>query len=440
MIGSALLALGVYTRGTETWARKRLGGTGLPTRAVIMPLASDSKSKDGLNVHAACLDEIHEHRDGSMWDVLETGMGARSQPLLNAITTAGFNAGSFGARKHREFAELIDPETDLTDDHTFIYIAALDAANESEALKLVFEGGEQEWLKANPSLGAIPPLGRDLARMVEQVRRRREGIKNLLVKRFNFWVGAAEGWLDLAAWNACPESDGDPLAWRTRMLEELAGEVCFAGLDLAATKDLTALVLWFPDVNPPVVLPWFWIPDEALHLRMEEDRVPYDAWIRDGFLETTPGEMTDYDHILAALLGSEDEDGERSPGLLEHFQVERLAIDPKEATSLMTKLDKAGFDRAVVCNQSVSNMNEPSKTLESMVIRRSFRHGGNPVLRWNAGNATVKRYLNGHIRPIKESKTSRIDGIVAFVFAIWRAAIEGVERGSVYEERGVIMI
>ena len=205
------------------------------------------------------------------------------------------------------------------------------------------------------------------------------------------------------------------------MLDALAGETAYAGLDLASTEDLTALVLVFPFASWAVV-PWFWLPSEALGPeRDHRDRVVYDEWTRHGFIEATDGDSIDYERIFRALLE-----------LARRFHLARVAVDPWNARHMTTRLVDAGLD-VVEVPQGFAHLSAPSKLLESQVRRAELAHGANPVLRWMAGHVRAKENADGAIRPIKEKRGQRIDGIVALVMALGQATTSPEARRSVYE-------
>jgi len=193
---------------------------------------------------------------------------------------------------------------------------------------------------------------------------------------------------------------------------------CYGGLDLSTKVDISALALWFPEVA--TMLLRFWCPGDRIVPRSKKDRVPYDAWERDGWLTATDGNVIDYDVIRADV-----------KALAERFQIEELAYDPWNATQLATQLAEDGFTM-VETRQGMKSLSEPSKEFESLIVSRKIRHGGNPVLRWMVSNVGKKQDENENIRPVKTSDKLRIDGVVAGIMALSRS-ITNNSGASTYE-------
>ena len=250
-----------------------------------MPLSSDSSTMDGLNVHGAIIDELHAHKTRGVVDVLDTATGARRQPLLFEITTAGYDRHSICFEHHDYAIKLL--EGVLQDDSWFAFIAAADEGDDWT--------DPQVWRKANPSFG-LSVKEDDLARKAEKAIAL-PGAQNAFRRmHLNEWTEQAERWIDLAAWDAC----AGPVD-----LEALRGKTCFGGLDLSTTTDVTALAWVFPPEHDDGlwhVLSRYFVPEENLRKRAERDRVPYDLWTRQGFIEATPGNVVDYGAIEQRIL------------------------------------------------------------------------------------------------------------------------------------------
>jgi phage terminase large subunit-like protein len=250
------------------------------TASRFMPLSSDSSTMDGLNVHGAIIDELHAHRTRNVVDVLETATGARRQPLLFEITTAGYDRHSICFEHHDYSIKVL--EGTVPDDSWFAFIAC---ANEDDDWT-----DPEVWRKANPNFG-LSVKEDDLARKAEKAIAL-PGAQNAFRRmHLNQWTEQAERWIDLAAWDAC----AGPVA-----LELLRGRPCFGGLDLSTTTDVTALAWVFPPEDDDGlwrVLSRYFVPSENLRKRAERDRVPYDLWAAQGFIEPTPGNVVDYGAI-----------------------------------------------------------------------------------------------------------------------------------------------
>lgn len=375
------------------------------------PLGRDADSMDGLNVHGAIIDELHAHATGDVWDVLETGTGSRRQPLMLAITTAGHNRQSICYQFHDYTEKILSGIVE--DDGWFGVIYALDR-DENGAM----ENWEDEavWGKANPNLGVSKHLD-DLRGKAERAKAMPSRLNAFLQKELDEWTQASQRWIAPEVWARCN--------WGPVTEAGLAGRKAYGGLDLSSTLDVTALAWVFPGDGPWPVVVRMWIPEENVEERVRKDRAPYDAWVRAGVLRTTPGNVVDYDFILAQV--RED---------MTAFKVEELAFDPWNATSVSNALVKESAPM-VEFRQGFISMNPAMKALEVGLKQRSFNHGGHPGLAWMADNLVATRDASNNMKPDKAKSTERIDGVVALVMAYYRATLGGGGADSVYEERGI---
>ena len=372
-------------------------------------ISAEAYSKHGFNASVVIYDELHCAPNRELWDVLSTSQGARSQPLMIAITTAGYDRNSIlwelyaHAKKVAETPEL---------DPTFLpilYEAPIDADWTDERV----------WKRANPALGDF--------RSIEEMRVAAQRAKSIPAQQNTFrrlylnqWTEQAERWLDMATW----DRGKTPVD-----AESLKGRPCYAGLDLASTRDLTALTLVFPDDDGGYdALPFFWVPEGTMQQRVKRDRVPYDQWAADGFIATTQGDVCDYDAIR-----------ERIRELSETYDIREIAYDRWGATQLSQNLTSDGFT-VIPFGQGYASMSPPTKELLKVVLERRFRHGGHPVLRWMASNLVVATDAAENVKPEKAKSTGRIDGIVAGIMALDRATRHVPKRKSSYDERGVMAV
>jgi phage terminase large subunit-like protein len=360
----------------------------------FMPLSSDSSTMDGLNVHGAIIDELHAHKTRGVVDVLDTATGARRQPLLFEITTAGYDRHSICFEHHDYSIKVLDGV--LPDDSWFAYIAAADEGDDWTDPKV--------WRKANPNFG-ISVKEDDLARKAEKAIAL-PGAQNAFRRlHLNQWTEQAERWIDMAAWDAC----AFPVD-----LEQLRGRPCFGGLDLSTTTDVTALAWIFPpghDGELWRVLSRYFVPEDHLRKRAERDRVPYDLWTRQGFIEATPGNVVDYGAIEQRI---------RADAAL--FDVKEIAYDPWNATHIALRLQEEGA-KMIEFRQGFRSMAAPTRELEKLIVSQKLAHSGNPVTRWMAANVAVAQDPAGNLKPAKDKSTERIDGIVALIMAIGRAML-----------------
>jgi phage terminase large subunit-like protein len=380
------------------------------TASKYEPVGRDADTMDGLNVHCAIADELHAHRTSEVWDVLETGMGARRQPLLLAITTAGFNQASF-CYSMRKYATAVLDQV-IQNDAFFTMIFTLDEDDDP--------WDERNWIKANPNLGVsvyLPEL-RNLAAKAKELP---SSLNSFLVKRLNIWTTSAEHWIHPDRWRACAGSVDEAA---------LVGRVCYGGLDLSSTQDLTALVWVFPPTwDDPLyrVLCRFWAPESAIQERSRSQRVPYDVWMRNGLITPIPGEVIDYAYIYEQI----EQDVAR-------FQVREIGYDRYQAAEIYVRLANAGLTMVQIA-QTTGGMNGGMRVLEHLIAGRLLAHGDHAVLTWNIHNVVVYQDSNGNIKPDKRKSTEKIDGAVALVMALGRATLhDAAASSSMYDDPGIV--
>jgi phage terminase large subunit-like protein len=378
------------------------------TASKFEPLGADSDTMDGLNIHGAIVDEIHAHKTRDVWDKLDTGTGARRQPLMFGITTAGYDRQSLCWTLNEYTKKILDRVVE--DDSFFGLIFTLDDGDDWQ--------DETTWIKANPNLGVSKKLD-DLRRKAERAKEMPSAQNSFLRLELNVWTQSETKWMPIEHWRQC----GVPLDY-----SKLAGRKCYAGLDLSSTSDLTAWVLVFPPLpgeDVYLVLPRFWIPEDNLQKRVHDDRVPYDVWLRGGFLNATPGNVIDYDYIF----GQVERDAKE-------FKIEEIAFDRWGAARVINVLQSKGLT-CVEFGQGFASMSPPMKELERLVMSHKIAHGNNPVLNWMADNVVINLDAAGNIKPDKEKSREKIDGIVAMVMGLDRAMRNNGAVLSVYEGRGV---
>ena len=278
------------------------------------------------------------------------------------------------------------------------------------------------WFKANPSLGVT--VGIDKVQAACESAKQNPGEENAFRQlRLNQWVKQAVRWMPMDRWDQC---DGDV------DVDELEGRVCYGGLDLSSTTDITAFSLVFPprnDKEPYYILPYMWIPDESMERRVLRDHVPYDIWARQGFLQTTEGDVVHYDFIEKFI-----EDAGKK------FNIQEIAYDRWGAVQMAQDLEGMGFT-VVPFGQGFKDMSPPTKELMKLTLERRIAHGGHPVLRWMMDNVMITRDPAGNIKANKEKSTEKIDGVVATIMALDRAIRCGANpRESVYDKRGILFM
>lgn len=406
----------------------------LPTASWFRPLSADASKMDGLNVHLAAVDEVHEHPGPEIIQKLNTATGARRQPLIVEITTAGYDRHSV-CRQHHEFSVKALEGTVPVEaaDSWFAYIATIDEGDDWTDADV--------WVKANPSLGVTVKMD-DLKRQIDEAREmpaQQNAIRRL---RLNEWTEQVTRWLDMDVW----AEGGPPTAtdWQivrddlADLEQKLLGYECYGGLDLARVNDLSAFVLLFPPTGDPalgaladkwITLCRFWVPEEDILRRGKRDRVPYATWRDQGFLTATPGNATDFAFVEAEIIA-----------LAARFDLRELAYDRTFAGEIVQHLQDEGLN-LVQFGQGFLSMAAPTAELERLSVSRKLWHGGHPVLRWNASNVAVRHDPAGNIKPDKERSSERIDGIVATCNALGRALLRDINAGrSVYDNRGILVL
>ena len=381
-----------------------------PTNSFYQVLSAEAYTKHGLNVHAVIFDELHSQPNRELFDVMTKGSGdARTQPLFFLITTAGTDRHSVCFEQHQKAEDIlcgrkIDPTF-----YPVIYGASDDADWTSEEV----------WYQANPSLGHTIDISK--VRNACLSARDNPAEENIFRQlRLNQWVKQSTRWMQMEKWDAC----GFPVDER-----ELLGRECYGGLDLSSSIDITAFVLVFPprdDTEKYIFLPYFWIPEENMVRRVRRDHVPYDVWEKQGFLETTEGDVIHYGFIENFI-----------DNLGKKFHIKEIAFDRWGAVQMVQNLEGLGFT-VVPFGQGFKDMSPPSKRLMELVLERNVAHGGHPVLRWMMDNIFVRTDPAGNIKPDKEKSTEKIDGAVAAIMALDRAVRHGGSTGSVYDERGIL--
>lgn len=329
---------------------------------------------------------------------METAMGARRQPLLVEITTAGYDRESICWRHHELSLRILDPKSDYEDDSWFAFVAGLDERDDWRT--------EAAWRKANPNYGvSVKPDW--IARMCKKAEALPAAQNAFRQKNLDEWLTTSVRALDMAWWDREPmEAPIDE--------EALRGRECFAGLDLAKVGDVSALALLFPPQEPGElwkVVCRFWIPQDDIILRSHRDRVPYDRWQDAGLVIATPGDVTDYDFIEAEVLE-----------LAGKYQIRELAYDQTFAGQLAQHLEAEGVTM-VAMSQGFATMCWPTGEFMRKVKGGELQHGKNPVLRWMADNLVVRRGVTGDTVPDKKRSREKIDGVVALILAIARAIV-----------------
>ena len=384
-----------------------------PTNSFYQVLSAEAYSKHGFNVHGVVFDELHSQPNRKLYDVLTKGSGdARMQPLFFLITTAGTDTHSICYEVHQKAQDIIDGRK--IDPTFYPVIYGADDTEDWTSPKV--------WKKCNPSLGET--IGMDKVKTACESAKQNPGEENSFRQlRLNQWVKQAVRWMPMDKWDKCAFAANE---------EQLQGRVCYGGLDLSSTTDITAFVLVFPPLDEEdkyIILPYFWIPEDTLDLRVKRDHVPYDVWQRQGYLQTTEGNVVHYGYIEKFI-----------EKLGKKFNIREIAFDRWGAVQMVQNLEGMGFT-VVPFGQGFKDMSPPTKELMKLTLEQKIAHGGHPVLRWNMDNIFIRTDPAGNIKADKEKSTEKIDGAVATIMALDRAIRCGNDTSeSVYNNRGILFI
>lgn len=376
-------------------------------------LSSDGETKHGFVPHGVISDELHVWGPlgKPLMEAIETAFAklARRQPLHLMITTSDFRRDSVCNDKH-DYARMV--RDGKADDPSFLPVLyELDDGDDWQ--------DESVWHKANPNLGVTvdtEALRREFTKAKEQPSYE-NSFKRL---HLNIRTESDVRWLPMDRWHACPPLDVDALK----------GKRCWGGLDLASTRDITAMVLAFRlDDGTVALLPRFWVPRDVMTDKSRHrDRQHYQGWIDKGYILTTPTVgKTDYDYIRADI-----------NAMRKLYKIQEIAYDPWNAEQVAGQLDKDGASMVKVA-QGKAQLTAGAKEFEALVATSQIRHGSNPVLDWMAGNVSVESDAAGNIRPAKDKSLGKIDGIVAAVMAVGRLIVS-VKANTVYAERGLVVL
>ena len=374
-------------------------------------LSAEVGGKHGFSVSGLVFDEIHTQPNRQLYDVLTKGSSdARQNPLHFIITTAGNDRHSIAYELHTKAVDILEGRRVDPTFYPVVYGLKDDEDWEDEA----------NWYKVNPSLGYTV----DIERLRDAYREAKQNPADEITfkwLRCNMWVSSTVAWIP----DVIYMRGNEPID-----MDALAGRDCYAGLDLSSTGDITALVLIFPprdEEEKYVLLPYFWIPEETIPRRVKANSVPYDIWEKQGYIMSTEGNVIHYDFIEKFIMD-----------LSEKYHILEIAVDRWNATQMIQNLEGEGFT-IVPFGQGFSSMSAPTKEFYRLLMEGRIIHGGNPVLRWMAGNVVIDTDPAGNIKVTKAKSKEKIDGIVAAIMALDRCIRQEVQSVSVYDERGLLV-
>ena len=365
---------------------------------VFMPVSSDYDKLDGRNPSGALLDELHKHSTRGIYDVMKSAQGARDQPMLCSVTTAGNNRQSICWEIHEIARQILEGR--IEDDSFLCYITCADEKDDWQ--------DPEVWWKANPNLG----VSVDYDYIESECKRAADSPayqNTFRNQQLNQWTQQESRWLDMNSWDRCAGNYN---------AESLEGRMCYGGLDLATTVDLAAFVLVFPpdgEGDPYRFLPWLWLPEENMVERSRVDRVPYEQWVREGVITATPGNYIDHNRIVADIVK-----------LKERFNILEIAFDRWGAAAVQSHLQDAGL-AMVQFGQGYASMSPAMSDLLRLVLNQGIVHPEHPVMNWMADNMVVTQDPAGNVKPDKSKSREKIDGMVALLMALGRAIVNSAE-------------
>lgn len=376
----------------------------------MVPINAKASTQDGLNPHCTIMDELHAHKSRELFDVLKSARGARRNPLSVYITTAGYNILGVCYEQHKFTAQIMDKI--IVADHYFGIIFSIDELDDPL--------NEAVWRKANPGWDRMNQ--KEFRSYALEARHSTEAMFEFKTKRLNVWTTAKNGFINIIKWQQAKHAID---------LNRLKDLPCWGAFDLAAVSDLNAFVLVWLDGDTVYVWARFYLPEDAIDPRTEKNGIPYRTWVEKGFIQTTPGNVTDYGYIQKDIEAA-----------LKEFKIKSIAYDPWQAQDMANRLMAEGAPM-IEFRQGTSSYNAPMREVERLVLSLKLAHGNNPVLTWNASNVVARRDVNENIAPNKKESFEKIDGFVAMTMAVGiMMRNEGgmVEGESVYATRGIVEV
>lgn len=373
----------------------------LKSCSIIKPMSKeDRKTGDGYNPQCGIIDEYHAHETSEMYDIIESGMGARSEPLMMIITTAGFDLSKPCYRvEYKYVSRILDPDDPTENDNYFVMINELDKDDDVK--------DESNWAKANPILASYENGVQYLRRQLKMALDVPEKMRNFLTKNMNIWVDAKDdGYMDMSKWKQCVTKEFD-----------LKQYPLWIGIDLSTTTDLTSIGMIFklPD-NKYAVKQHSFMPEDKLRERINSDRVPFDLWEEQGYLTTTPGAVVDYSFVEQYILDMDNQG----------YDIQEINYDKWNATHFSQIMEDHGFTMVEI-PQSIRYLTNSTKEFRSSVFNKQVMQFDDPLLAWAVGNAVQKQDAQENIMLDKSKSTERIDPIAAIINAFDRAVAGGAK-------------
>jgi phage terminase large subunit-like protein len=385
------------------------------SRSIIRPLSKeDKKTGDGLNPQCGIIDEYHAHETDEIYNILDSGMIARAQPLLMIITTAGTNLNNPCYRSEYQYvSRLLNPNDPVENERYFAMVNELDKDENGNLIDDIKD--EKVWLKANPIAASYPEGIENIRAKLKEALEKPGKMDDFLTKNMNVWINKREqAYISVDRWASCG----------TEKLPDISGLDAYVGVDLSSTTDLTSVSIEIPlDDGKFVVLSHSFIPEEKLDERIKTDKMPFDQWVRQGWITATPGAVVDYTFVREYIKSIEEKYG---------VLVKEICYDKYNARHLMQELEADGFT-TVEIPQGIRYLTEPTKNFRTKVFEKKIIHNQNPVLTWAVGNAVTRKDAQENIMLDKSKSSDRIDPLAALINAHARAMFANAESVDVSE-------
>jgi len=392
------------TFGVSTTARAI---SQISTASRFQALSAEGNSLDGLNIHCAIVDELHAHRTRKVFDVLETATGARTQPLLWLITTAGSDRSGICYEQRTYLTKILDGV--IQDETYFGVIYTIDNDDDWSNPEI--------WAKANPNYG-VSVFPEDIERLCAKALKMPSAQNNFLTKRLSVWVNADSAFFNMGALAKCANPRLN--------VDDFSGEPCWIGIDLASRRDIAPVIQLFRRDDHYYAFGRYYLPESEIE---ESGNSQYSGWARQGLIIATPGNIIDYGYIENDLRE-----------ISQKCQVVEVAYDPFQATQFATRMLAEGFPM-VEMRAVVKTFSEPMKHLDALIMNGKFHYDGDPILTWMFSNVVAHYDNKDNVYPKKDRPENKIDGAIALIMALGRAMVGDAKIWkSVYEERGILML
>jgi len=370
----------------------------------VKVLSGNADTADGKSSDLILFDELHQAKSPDMFHAMTESMAAKPNAQMMIISTAGYNHQGIMRQKY-DYAKKVK-EGVIKDDSFYSMIFELDEGDDWK--------DEKNWYKSNPTLGLQYGVSLEFLRS-QFIKAQHSGVDEVSfkTKHLNIWTNSAITWIKNEDWNASFKYEINE--------EDLIGRECYAGLDLASTTDIAAFVLLFQKEEGEYdVLCRFFIPEEGMRERSRKDKVPYETWVKQGYITATDGNVIDYDFIEHQI--KQD---------CEKFNVKEIAYDRWGATQLVTNLENEGISQMVQFGQGFASMSAPTKHIETLVLQQKLNHGNNPVLTWMMSNVALKVDPTNAIKIDKAKSSEKVDGMVALAMSIGIKIISKAETKAI---------